>query len=85
MDLLDIELNCNYCRAKCSSYKHFIFHLETEHKINNYYICPLKNCDRIYNKKNRFKEHLTVCYNSNRFEQNSCLDYQYSPNALESR
>lgn len=72
------NLNCNYCHAKLSKFNNFIFHLETEHKINNYYVCPLQNCNRIYNKKNRFKQHLSNCYNSNIIEQNSCLDSQYS-------
>lgn len=76
MDFLNIDLNCNYCCEKLANYKHFIFHLETKHKIYNYYVCPLQNCDRTYNQKNRFKQHLAVCYNSNSFEQNLCLDRQ---------
>lgn len=72
-----MELNCNYCQVRLNDFKKYIFHLETAHKIDNYFVCPYQNCKRTYDKKSRFKNHLTMCSASN-IETNSCINARKS-------
>ncbi|XP_026317216.1 uncharacterized protein LOC113228188 isoform X6 [Hyposmocoma kahamanoa] len=69
-----MDLNCNYCHKILHDFKQYIFHLETIHKIGNYFVCPFESCKRTYDKKNRFKNHLTTCYNSNRNRNSTSCD-----------
>lgn len=69
-----MDLNCNYCHLRVHDFKQYIFHLETIHKIGNYFVCPFESCKRTYDKKNRFKIHLTTCYNSNRSRNSISCD-----------
>lgn len=53
-------LLCKYCQFNFDDIKKYIFHLETTHHINNYFVCPYEKCKRTYNTKSSFKYHLNA-------------------------
>lgn len=53
-------MKCTNCSKHFSCLKKYIIHIEYSHQLSNYYKCPIKNCHRLYNRRDNFKRHMVI-------------------------